>query len=269
MRDDLNKNNNEETNIHSTAMIDRGAELGVGCYVGPYCSIGPKVKLGDGVRVEQGGIVSGRTTIGERTQISPYSTIGSLPQDLKYHGEDSELIIGTDNLIREYSNISLGTEGGGGVTRIGNHNLFMVYTHIAHDCIIGNHSIFANAVQVAGHVEVGDGAVFGGTAGIHQFVRIGELAMMAAGTIVVQDVPPYCTVQGDRAVINGLNVVGLKRKKLKQEHMTQLKSMYRLVFSENLTMETAITEIETAVPDSAYRHRFLEFLRASTRGICR
>jgi UDP-N-acetylglucosamine acyltransferase len=258
-----------EAGIHPGAIVSSNAKIGKGVSIGPNAMIGPHVTLADGVIVGAGAIVDGKTSVGERTKIFPYATVGSLPQDLKYRGEDSELVIGTDNLIREYVNISLGTEGGGGLTRIGNHNLFMVYTHIAHDCIVGDHCIFANSVQIAGHVEVGDGVVFGGMSGAHQFSRFGSMAMIAAASVVVQDVPPFCMVQGDRAGINGLNLVGLRRKGISSEEMSQVKQMYRLVYQDNLTLSDAMAKIEEGIPDSIYRKLFLEFLSKSQRGICR
>jgi UDP-N-acetylglucosamine acyltransferase len=273
MRNDVNRSislpESQSTFIHPQALVAEGAEIGPGCVIGPRAVIGPQVKLGRNVQVGPGAIIEGRTSIGDETRIFAYATIGSIPQDLKYKGEDAEVVIGSRNAIREYVNISIGTEGGGSITRIGDDNLIMVYTHIAHDCIIGNHCIFANSVQIAGHVEIADGVVFGGMSGAHQFTRFGDLAMVGAAAVVVQDVPPFCMVQGDRAQINGLNVVGLRRKGLSSELFSQIKTMYRLVYSENLTVEDALSAIESKVSDSDYRRKFVDFLRKSTRGICR
>jgi UDP-N-acetylglucosamine acyltransferase len=273
MQIDVNRaaqfNKSDKISIHPTAIIAKGAEIGSHCIIGPHAVVGPQVRLGNHVQIGPGAIVEGRTTVGEETKIFAYATVGMMPQDLKYRGEEAELVVGKRNAIREYVNISIGTEGGGNITRIGDDNLFMVYTHIAHDCMIGNHCIFANSVQIAGHVEVGDGVVFGGMSGAHQFTRFGDLAMVGAAAVVVQDVPPFCMVQGDRAQINGLNVVGLRRRNLGSELFGQIKAMYRTVFNENLTLEDAIKAIEEKIPDSQYRASFVGFLKKSARGICR
>ncbi len=255
--------------IHPSATVAKGAELAQGVEIGPHAIIGSKVILSEGVHVGAGAIVEGRTRIGAETHIFPYATVGSIPQDLKYAGEDAELIIGSNNRIREYANISIGTEGGGGKTIIGDNNLFMVYTHIAHDVVVGNDCIFANSVQIAGHVVIGNGAVFGGLAGAHQFCRFGDLCMVGAASVVVQDVPPYCMVQGDRASINGLNVVGLRRAKVSATDLSAIKSMYRLVFSSQMTLEDARSAIASDVAESPYRQAFLDFLSKSERGVCR
>jgi UDP-N-acetylglucosamine acyltransferase len=255
--------------VHRNAVVAAGSEIGTGCIIGPGAVIGPKVKLAKGVQVGAGAVIEGTTSVGADTKIYAHATVGVTPQDLKYRGEDATLEIGERNLIREYVNISIGTEGGGSLTKIGHDNLFMVYTHVAHDCIIGSHCIFANSVQLAGHVTIEDGAVFGGMSGAHQFTRFGTMAMIAAGSVVVQDVLPYCTVQGDRAVIAGLNVVGLRRKGLSQAELTSIKEAFRLVFKENLTVEEAVTRIQSEVEATHYRNEFLRFLQQSKRGICR
>lgn len=255
------------TKIHPSAVVSRGAELGKGVSIGPGAVIGAKVVLEDGVRIGAGAVLEGRTRVGQDTRIFSHASVGSCPQDLKYRGEDSELIVGKRNLIREYVNISLGTEGGGGRTVIGDDNLIMVYTHIGHDCVIGNHCIFANGVQLAGHVIVGNGVVFGGLSAAHQFSQFGDLVMVAAGAMVSQDVPPYCMVHGNHARINGLNVVGLRRAKIK--NLSAIKAMYRIVYNENFTLDDARAEIEASIESSEQRETFLEFLKRSERGICR
>lgn len=255
--------------IHPTAMVALGAQLADGVHIGPRAIVGPKVTLAENVIVGAGAIVEGRTSVGAGTKIFPYATVGSAPQDLKYGGEDAELIIGRDNRIREYANISIGTEGGGGKTVLGDRNLLMVYTHIAHDVIVGNDCIFANSVQIAGHCVIGNHTVFGGLSGVHQFCRFGDLVMVGAASLVVQDVPPYCLVQGDRAAIHGLNVVGLRRAKISGEDLSGIKSMYRFLYSSNLSLEAAQAAIENDVKPSNYRTCFLEFLASSERGVCR
>lgn len=255
--------------IHPSAMVAKGAQLGNGVKIGPNAIIGSQVILGDEVEVGPGAILTGKTTIGARTKVFAMATLGTDPQDLKYQGEKTELIIGTDNMIREYVNISVGTSGGGGVTTIGDHNLIMAYSHIAHDCHMGNHCILANGVQIAGHVAIGNHAVFGGMSGGHQFCRFGEYAMIGAGAIVVQDVPPYLTVQGDRARVTGLNLVGLRRAKITGDNLKSIKQMYRIVFKENLPLDAAVLKIQQEITDSDHKLRFIEFLEKSSRGLCR
>ena len=255
--------------IHPSALVYKGAELGEGVVIGPRTVIGPKVVLMSKVKVCAGAVIEGKTTVGEGTEIYPMATVGSDPQDLKYRGEDTELWIGKNNRIREYVNISIGTVNGGGKTTIGDNNLIMVYSHIAHDCHIGSNCILANGVHLAGHVEVDDYVVFGGMSGGHQFCRFGERAMVAAGAIVVQDVPPYCMVQGDRARISGLNVVGLRRSDLPKQRISDIKNMFKILFNENLTIEDAVSRMELEVADSEQRHRFIDFLKRSERGVCR
>ncbi len=257
------------SNIHPTAIIEKGAELGVNVEVGPYSIVGAKVKLHDGVKVHSHVVISGRTTVGENTQIFPFSAIGCEPQDLKFKGEDTRLTIGKNNKIREHAHINIGTEGGGGLTSIGDDNLIMAFCHIAHDCIVNNHCIFANSINLAGHVIVEDRAFLGGLAGIHQFCRIGQMAMIAGGSMVAQDVPPFCMVQGDRATINGLNVVGLRRSQIDADKFSDVKKMYRLIYRENLTLEEAIIKIDSEISESPYKASFVNFLKKSERGICR
>jgi UDP-N-acetylglucosamine acyltransferase len=263
------KSSHPDVQIHPTAMVAKGAELGKGVVIGPGALIGPNVKLGDGVMVNGYAAVDGHTEIGAESVISSFATIGTPPQDLKYKGEETRLVIGARNQLKEYTNISRGTATGRGITTIGSDNLIMAYTHIAHDCNIGNYCVFANGVQLAGHVEVGDRVVFGGMSGGHQFCRFGNYAMIGAGSIVVQDVPPFCMVQGDRAEICGLNVVGLRRAGLKEQEFSNIKRMFRIVFKENLTLEDALRTIVETLPASSHKDLFVQFLKNSRRGICR
>lgn len=255
--------------IHQSALVHPEASVDSSVEIGPFAVVGPKVKIGAGTKIGAHAVIEGRTTIGERNLISSFASIGSQPQDLKYRGEDTTLVIGNDNMFREYCNVSLGTEGGGGKTIIGDKNLFMVFTHVAHDCVIGNHVIVANNVALAGHVEVGDGAVFGGLAAVHQFCRVGKYSMTAGGSMVTQDIVPYGMVHGDRARINGLNVVGIRRLGIKNDDLRAIKEMYHIVFEENLTLEDAMKKIEASVAVSPYREEWLTFLRQGERGICR
>jgi UDP-N-acetylglucosamine acyltransferase len=242
-----------ETKIHPSAIIEPGAEIGSGVSIGPYCVVGSKVQIGDNCQIHSHVVIS----------------VGSRPQDLKYKGEDSELLIGDNNMFREYCNLSLGTDGGGGKTVIGNDNLFMVHTHVAHDCQVGHKVIAANCVALAGHAVIDDGAVLGGLSAVHQFCRVGRLSMIAAGAMVTQDVVPYGMVHGDRARINGLNVVGLRRNGVKNSDLQSIKAMYHLVFDSSLTLDDAISKIRRDVEDSEYRRVWLDFLKDSERGLCR
>ncbi len=243
--------------------------MGARVNIGPYAIVGSKVRLGDDVQVFGHAMVSARSTIGARTQIWPYAHIGTNPQDLKYRGEDTELVCGEDNVFREYVNISIGTDGGGGKTQIGSKNLLMVNTHIAHDCLVGDHCIFANAVSLAGHVEVESRAVVGGHVAIHQFVKIGYLAMLAGGSIVVQDVPPFVLVQGDRAKPAGLNKVGLDRSTSSEDAIKRIKAIYKLLFQMSLTVDEAKEQIQTRYAGTDEAKLFLDFLQKSRRGLCR
>ena len=259
----------EGCHIHPSANIAEGATIAPGCIVGANAVVGPDVVLDKNVHVGPCAIVSGHTSIGSETKIYPMATIGSDPQDLKYAGEPTQLTIGKNNNIREYVNISTGTVGGGGKTFIGDNNLFMVYVHVAHDCIIGDNNVFANGVALAGHIEIGNNVVFGGMAGGHQFTKYGDRVMVAAGAKVAQDVPPFCMVHGDRASINGLNVIGLRRSGLSRESIKQIKEMYKVTFNENLTLEDAIKKIEAEIEASEERDIYVQFLKASERGITR
>lgn len=258
-----------EVRIHPTAIVEQGAQLGVGVEIGPYCVIGPKVVIGDRVRIESHVTVSGRTTIGRRCAVYPFATLGVIPQDLKFHGEDTELVIGAENSIRNYANISIGTAGGGGKTVIGRRNLLMVYVHVAHDCVIGDNVVLVNGVSLGGHVTVDSRAFIGGHSAVHQFCRVGSYSMTGGGSMVVQDVPPFVMVQGDRATVSGLNVVGLRRSGFNAEQVREMKTMFRLLYNEGLTKDDAMKRIAEEAKDGEHRRMFLAFLAASTRGIVR
>jgi UDP-N-acetylglucosamine acyltransferase len=258
-----------DTKIHPTAIVAKGAQIGRGVEIGPYCIIGAQAVIHDDVRLVANVIVENRTTIGSRTIVHPFATLGAIPQDLKYGGEAAELIIGTENSIRQYVNMSIGTEGGGNKTVVGRRSIFMVNVHIGHDSVVGDNCIFANGVSLGGHVTIGDHAVLGGHAAVHQFCHVGMRSMTAGGSMVVQDIPPFCMVHGDRAVINGLNVVGLRRAGFSKDDINDIKNMYRLLYSENLTVEDAILRMEAEIGDTQWRREFVNFLRQSERGVCR
>lgn len=202
----------ESAVIHPSAHVEPGAVVGPDCRIGPFCVIGGEVKLGRGVEVKSHAVITGLTEIGNETVIFPFSTLGEVPQDLKFRGEKTRLIIGKRNRIREGVTMNSGTEGGGGVTRIGDDGLFMTGSHVAHDCQIGNKVILVNNVALAGHCVLEDEVIVGGLSGVHQFVRIGRGAMIGAVTMVTADVIPHGLVQGPRGTLDGLNVVGLKRR---------------------------------------------------------
>ena len=216
--------------IHPTAVIDQKAQLGKGVEVGPFCSVGPDVVLGEGVRLISHVTIAGRTIVGAHTVFYPFSSIGHPPQDLKYNGEPSHLIIGDNNTIREYVTIQPGTEAGGMITKIGNQNLFMASTHVAHDCQIGNHVIMANCATLGGHVTVEDHAFIGGLSAVHQFVRIGAHAIIGGMSGVEHDVIPYGHVKGERAHLSGLNLVGLKRRGFSSTTIQELRNAYQEIF---------------------------------------
>ncbi len=258
-----------ETAIHPSAVIAPGAELDHGVRVGPYAVIGPQVRIGRDSSIGPHSVVEGRTTIGCENSIFQFASVGAIPQDKKYQGEDSSLTIGDRNTIREFATLNIGTSGGGMVTRIGNDNLFMVYSHVGHDCQIGNNVILANCATLAGHVILEDYVGVGGLAAIHQFTRIGESAYLGGGAMVSLDVPPYCMAQGDRARLFGLNLIGLKRRGFGEEQLSALKKAYRTFFAEGLTLKEATDRTRQEQAASPEAVHLAEFIASSQRGICR
>lgn len=260
--------------IHPTAIIEPGSKLGKNIKIGPYCCVGSEVELGDHVQLISHVCVAGKTKIGARTQIYPFSSIGHRPQDLKYKGEPSTLTIGTDNVIREYVTIQPGTEGGGMVTKVGNHCLFMASSHVAHDCILGDYIILANNATLGGHVVIEDHVIIGGMSAIHQFVRLGSHAMIGGMSGVEQDVIPYGVVVGDRARLSGLNLIGLKRRGFSSSEINGLREAYRFVFldtSENnsVTLLDRIKKVILDHKDNPHVIRMADFMTAeSSRSIC-
>ncbi len=253
-------------NIHKTAIIEEGAVLGDNITIGAFTIIGKNVKIGNGTTIGSHTVVEGKTTIGENNQIFSHAAIGTIPQDLKFAGEDVELIIGNNNKIREYTLFNPGTEGGGSITKIGDNNLFMGYTHVAHDVIVGNNCVFANVATLAGHVEVDDNVVVGGLTPIHQFCKLGANAMIAGGSVVTQDIPPFCLAEGNRAVLRGLNVNGLRRRFKDRADIDAVKKAYRAIFeSGNPIADVAKELLETN--DNQYVHELANFVIATKRGI--
>jgi UDP-N-acetylglucosamine acyltransferase len=257
------------TKIHETAVVDRRAEIDSDVEIGPYSLVGKHVRIGKGCRVKSHVVIEGRTTLGEGNVIFQFATVGSVPQDLKYKGEPSELIIGDRNTIREFVSLNPGTTGGGMVTRVGDGNLLMMYCHIAHDCILGSHNIIANGATLGGHVVIEDYVIVGGLVGIHQFTKIGRGAILGAGSMVSKDVPPYCNATGDRARLHGLNLEGLKRRGFEREKVEALKKAYRIVFRSKLTTGAAIAKIRRELSGYAEAQQLVTFIENSQRGICR
>ncbi len=255
------------SNIHPTALIDENVELGKDVVIGPNVCIKSGVKIGDNTHINSNAYIDSYTTIGKNCKIFPSAVVGTIPQDLKFQGEFSELVIGDNTTIREFCMINRGTKGGGGITKIGSNVLLMAYVHIAHDCILGDNVIVANAVQFAGHVVMEDNAIIGGMSAVHQFVRIGKMAMVGGMSGIALDVAPYCLAAGNRARLNGLNLIGLKRANFSFKEINALKEAYRTVFRSNLTFKEAYNKLK----DSPYKSviHMIEFLSDSSRGFCR
>lgn len=261
------------TLIHSTAIVDAQAELDPTVSVGPYAVIGPHVRVGAGTTIGAHCVIEGRTTIGRDNRIFQFASLGAVPQDKKYAGEPTELVIGDRNTIREFCTFNLGVPGAGGVTRVGNDNWIMAYTHIAHDCRVDDHTTLANNTTLAGHVHLADWVTVGGLTGIHQFVSVGAHAMLGFASAVTQDVPPFMLVDGNPLAVRGFNVVGLRRREYSPARIATVKQMHRLLYRQGKTLEEARAAIEalaTEVPESAPDVALMsEFLAGATRGIAR
>lgn len=257
-----------DTFIHPTAVVDDAAELGVGVHVGPFCVIGAGVKIGDRCRLESHAIVEGDTELGPENLVVAAS-LGGPPQDLKYAGEPTRLVVGARNRIREYVTMNRGTAGGGGVTRVGDGNLFMTLCHVGHDTQVGNRVVFGNAVTLAGHVEVGDDAIIGAYTGVHQFCRVARHAFIGGYSVVVQDALPWVVTVGNRAQTHGLNVVGLRRQGYPAETIRALKRCYTTLFRSKLRLEEAVEKVDGELGHVEEVRYFLEFVRSSERGVTR
>jgi UDP-N-acetylglucosamine acyltransferase len=252
--------------IHPTAIISKKAKLGKGVSVGPYSLIGDGVEIGAETKVGASCVIEGNTKIGGACEVFTGAVIGSRPQDLKYKGEKVFLEIGDGNIIREYCTFNPATEEGA-KTLIGSHNLFMAYSHIAHDCVVGNHCIIANNGTLAGHVTIEDKAVVGGLVAIHQFVRVGTLSIIGGCSKVVQDIPPYSTCDGHPACVYGLNLIGLKRQNIPKDSIEQLKRAFRIAFSSGLTKKHALEKIAKEVRPTAEVSNLVNFIKSSQRGL--
>ena len=255
--------------IHPTAVVDDGAHIGANVTIGPYSIVGARVELAEGVTVMSHVVVNGRTSIGANTKVYPFASIGLVPQDLKYKGEPSRLEIGCNNIIREHVTMHGGTEGGGMVTRVGNNCLFMVACHVAHDCRIGDHVVMVNNATLGGHVMVGDWAILGGLAAVHQYVRIGRHAMVGGLSGVENDVIPYGSVTGNRARLQGLNIIGLKRRGVSRDDIHVLRNAYRLLFAQEGTMAERLEDVAELFHDNRAVMEIIDFIRTeSQRSIC-
>jgi UDP-N-acetylglucosamine acyltransferase len=255
--------------IHPTAIVAPGAMLAEDVVIGPYCVVGDSAELGPRVTLRSHAVVDGRTTIGEGTHLFPFASIGLEPQDLKYRGERSQLVIGRNNTIREYVTMNPGTEGGGTITRIGDNCLFMVGAHVAHDCQIGHYVVMANNATLAGHVIVEDYAVLGGLCAVHQYVRIGRHAMIGGMSGVERDVIPYGQVMGDRARLCGLNIIGMQRRGFSREDVQGLRNAYQFLFSSDGTFSDRVNETAERFGGVRPVEDIIEFIRAdSSRAIC-
>ncbi|MCH7864096.1 MAG: acyl-ACP--UDP-N-acetylglucosamine O-acyltransferase [Proteobacteria bacterium] len=255
--------------IHPTAIVDSAAKIGANVTIGPYSMIGPDVELDDSVDLISHVVISGRTKVGANTRVFPFASIGHQPQDQKYQGEPSNLIIGCNNVIREYVTMNPGTEGGGMVTRIGNNCLFMVGAHVAHDCQLADHVILVNNATLAGHVTVDEWAIIGGLSAVHQFVRIGKHAMVGGKTGVEGDVIPYGSVIGNRARLSGLNIIGLKRRNFSRDDIHDLRRAYRLIFAQEGTLTERLEDVAELFMENAAVMDIVNFIQAdSSRSIC-
>jgi UDP-N-acetylglucosamine acyltransferase len=247
--------------IHPTALVAPGAQVDPSCEIGPFAVLGPQVKLGARNTVGAHAVLEGDTSLDEGNRVFPHAVLGQIPQDLKYRGEPTRIVIGSRNQFREFTTVHLGTEGGGGVTRIGDGCLFMANSHVAHDCQIGDGCILANSTALGGHVTLEDHVILGGLCGVHQFTRIGRFVFSAAGSVIVQDVAPYCTVQGDRAALAGLNTTGLQRNGFTDEQVGRVKDAYRIVFRQKLGLQEAcrqLRELHAGQPEIDHLLDFLE-----------
>ncbi len=250
--------------IHKTAIVDLEAKISDNVEIGPYCIIGPEVEIGTNSIIHSHVNIIGNTKIGENNQIYPFSSIGTPPQDLKYKGEKNSLVIGDNNKFREYVNINPGTEQGGGITRIGDNNLFMVYCHVAHDCLISNDTVLANNVQVGGHVTIQNNAIVGGSCAIHQFSRIGESSMIGGMTGVLSDVIPFGLSMGNRNNLMGLNLIGLRRSKVSNDNIKKIQSAYEIIFKTPSFREN-IEQLNNDLKNNEFVKKIINFINSDKK----
>ena len=255
--------------IDSRAVVSPRAELAPDVTVGPFSVIGPDVTIGAGTVVGPHVVINGPTRIGAHNRVFQFASIGDAPQDMKYRGEPTRLEIGDRNVFREFTTVNRGTAHDQGVTRIGNDNLFMVYSHVAHDCTVGSNTVFANCAALGGHVEIGDWAILGGLAAVHQFSKIGAHAFLAGGAIVTRDVPPYVMVAGNPAVPHAVNSEGLKRRGFTSEQIRNIREAYRTVYRRDLRLLEALERLDERAAGQPEVQTFVEFIRTASRSIVR
>lgn len=257
------------TEIHDTAIVDASAELASDVVVGPYSIVGPRVRLAEGVKLHSHVVVAGKTSVGSRTEIFPFASIGQPPQDLKYEGEESELIVGSDNMIREHVTMNSGTEGGGLITKVGNNCAFLTACHVGHDTIVGNGVVLSNNVMLAGHCVIDDFVIVSGGAGVHQFTRIGKHSFISGMTGVASDVIPYGMVLGNRARLAGLNIIGMKRRGFEREQIHALRAAYRMLFAEEGTLRERVEDVAALFSEQSDVMDIIDFIKeATSRSIC-
>ena len=258
----------DEARIDPSAHVSPGAEIGAGTVVGPNAVIGPNVRIGRGCTIGASAVIEGWTQIGDDNRVFPFASIGLIPQDLKFKGERTSLVIGRRNIFREFATIHRGTRGGGGVTRIGDDNLFMAYVHVAHDCEVGHKTIFGNAATLSGHVSVEDQANIGAFSAVHQFCRVGRQAFIGGFSVITLDALPYVRTVGNRARVYDLNIIGLERQGMPEETIAELRSAFRYLFQSKLNTTQALRRIEQdrtlQCPEVTY---LIEFIRSSRRGV--
>ncbi len=257
------------SNIASTAIVSPRAELAADVTVGPYAVIGDDVRIGAGTWIGPHAVINGPTTLGAGNKVFQFASIGDAPQDLKYKGEPTRLEIGDRNVFREFTTMNRGTVTGGGVTRIGSDNLFMAYTHVAHDCHVGNKCVLANYATLGGHVELGDWVIMGGYSGIHQFTKVGAHAFLGNNAAVTRDVPPYVMAVGSPAVPHSINSEGLKRRGFTPEQIRNLKNAYRVLYRSDLKLADALEELKSRVTAQPELKIFVDFIGESTRSLVR
>ena len=255
--------------IDPRAVVDLSAKIANNVGIGPFSVIGPNVEIGEGTEIGPHVVINGPTRIGCENRIFQFSSIGEIPQDKKFHGEDSRLEIGDRNTIREFVTINRGTADGGDITRVGNDNWLMAYIHIAHDCVVGDHTIFANNASLAGHAAVDDHSILGGFTLVHQFCLIGAHAFCAMGSAITKDVPPFVMVSGSPAHPHGINQEGLKRRTFDKEAIARIRDIYKLLYRSGTILEDVKTELRKRSPEDAEAKMFLDFLERSTRSIIR
>ncbi|MBP9837843.1 MAG: acyl-ACP--UDP-N-acetylglucosamine O-acyltransferase [Proteobacteria bacterium] len=254
-------------NIHQTAIVDSKAQLGADVEIGPYSIIGANVRIGDRCKIATHVVVEGHTTLGKECHLFQFSSVGAAPQDLKYKGEPTTLIVGDRNIVRECVTLHPGTVTGTGSTVIGDGNLFMANCHVGHDCRIGNNNVLANSAGLAGHVHIHNNVILGGMVGIHQFCRIGSYVMISAGSMVGLDIPPYCIGQGDRACLRGINLIGLQRSGMNEEEISAIKKTYRHLFSKVGHLKEKIESLPEELAKQPKVKLMMDFLAESKRGV--